>query len=675
MPSMHEGRLGMSALPEKWSIPLGLGFSVIPVEPRGKKPMGEWKSFMTHAADDETVARWAANDTNVGIITGKVSNLVVLDFDNELAEAEAKRRGLPETVTVKTSRGRHYYYSHPGRAVLKPKAFPAGMDIQSDHKFVVGPGSIHPDGSVYEWENDPAVYPLAGIPEWVLEPPLGACTKPVGERDDDQGSWVTPKTLGELSDALSVIDADEYHLWVRMGMALKTIPNDKGKSLWLDWSAKSVKFDAAYAFNKWESFKPANTHWKTVFIEAQENWGWPNPRASKRNEAPSPKGRTPIDLGNVPDFHPNEFILDGFMPVGVSVVAGAWGAGKSTNLVPLMASVAHLAPESWGFRPDLRRHVIWITEAPEQARDTLLSLHKAEGSAGWSEFRGWFHLFSAIRQGVKDTTDQLKDLVTRLTWTTETGFRVKPVVVLDTTTANIALENESDNSQVGAAMSALKQSLPATPIVLIGHTPKALLNAEVEAVTFRGAGAWEAEAAATYFLVHDAVADMRFMAIRKARFTPTYREVRFDHQSGTALIDTPWGEQQAKTYLHGVPTKTNGEARRAARQEVREERRAEKNTLRENERQERVLATIRQFVAEGRLPKRNAIHEAVRGDKTQFYKAVDALIAADLIYAHPLSKDDIDAMGLNLKAPWGEALIPVEVAFPQFLDRVNESQQ
>lgn len=672
----------MNTLPEKWSTPLNLGFSVIPVEPNGKKPMGEWKSFMASAADDETVARWAGNDTNVGIVTGGVSGLVVLDFDNEVAEVEAKRRGLPVTVTVKTSRGRHYYFRHPGRPVPKPKDFPPGMDIQSDHKFVVGPGSVHPNGSVYIWENDPAVYAMADLPAWLLEParnghehlpPLGTRTKPVGDEGDGEGGIITPLQLGELRDALSAIPSDEYPVWINMGLALASIPNDKGKALWLSWSGDSNKFDEAAALSKWDTFEPTNTDHRAVFAEAQRR-GWKNPRARDRGKGERLGRREQIDLGE-PIFEATEFVLDGFMPAQVSVIAGVWGSGKSTNLLPLMASVAHLSPEEWGFQPDLRRHIIWVTEAPEQARDTLLSLHKAEGSAPWVEFRQWFHLFSARREAAKDIADWVKERVGEWTWTTDNGFAVKPVVVLDTTTANIDLENESDNSQVGAAMSILKQSLPRTPIVLIGHTPKAMGRAEVENLTFRGAGAWEAEAAATYFLAHDPDTEMRFLVIGKCRFAPTYREIHFDHEGGSVPVDTPWGDAQTKQYLHGVPSKSNGEARRAARQEVREERRAEENTRRENERQERVLATIRQFVAEGRLPKKNAIHEAVRGDKTQFYKAVDALTEANLIYAHPLTKDDIDAMGLKLKAPWGEALVPVGVVFAEFLQGMKENQQ
>jgi hypothetical protein len=154
----------MTTLPEKWSIPLSLGFSVIPVEPNGKKPLGEWKAFMTRAAESDTVARWAANNNcNVGVVTGQVSGgLVVPDFDKPAAEEEAKRRGLPDTMTVRTGRGRHYYFKCPtGRTPRKPKGFPPGMDLQWNGKFVVAPGSIHPDGSMYEWENHPDIYDLS----------------------------------------------------------------------------------------------------------------------------------------------------------------------------------------------------------------------------------------------------------------------------------------------------------------------------------------------------------------------------------------------------------------------------------------------------------------------------------------------------------------------------------
>ena len=160
----------MRSLPDKWAIPFDLGFSVIPVEHGGKKPLGEWKPYMTEAADRETVVRWAEAETNVGIVTGRVSGVVVLDFDDPAAEAEARRKGLPETVTAKTARGRHYFFRYPNCPIRKPRDFPSGLDVQGDNKFIVAPGSVHPSGCMYEWENDPTIYAIADLPEWLLPP-------------------------------------------------------------------------------------------------------------------------------------------------------------------------------------------------------------------------------------------------------------------------------------------------------------------------------------------------------------------------------------------------------------------------------------------------------------------------------------------------------------------------
>lgn len=511
----------------------------------------------------------------------------------------------------------------------------------------------------------------ANARKWIdlthLRSSLRARTKPEDARDDDEGPIITPKTIVDLRDALRVIDADERDLWVRLGHALKALPGkyaEDGKALWLEWSTKSPKFDEADALAKWDTFKPTNTDHRAVFAEAKR-CGW-NAKATTK---PKPKAvtgrRAPIDLAE-DRLHPTEFVLDGFIPAGVSVIAGAWGAGKSTNLIPLMASVAHLAPASWGFWPDLRRHIIWITEAPEQARDTLWSLHKAEGAASWQGFKDWFHLYPSRRDPADDLAEELRGIVDEHTIEGANGYRVKPVVVLDTTTANIDLENENDNAQVGAAMSAFKQAMPGTPLILVGHTPKAMMRADITDMTFRGAGAWEAEAAATFLLGWDQDADMRFLAIRKARFTPTYREIDFGHESGSVILDTPWGEPQTKQYLHGVPAKSNGEARRAARQEIIDERREQAKSQAQLERQDRALQAIRHMVAKGELATKNAVHKAIGGDKTLCLQAIDALIDAGLITAHLLGKDDFDRIGLKPKGRAPEVLLPSEVEFDAF---------
>lgn len=157
------------ALPSKWRAPLDLGFSVIPIERGGKLPLGKWKAAQSTAASLETVRQWAARDCNVGIVTGKVSGLLVLDLDSQEAVAEAEARGLPHTISVRTAKGLHVYFRHPGGTIGNRAGLLPGWDIRGDGGFVVAPGSIHPTGIEYRWENPPGLFELAEPPTWLMD--------------------------------------------------------------------------------------------------------------------------------------------------------------------------------------------------------------------------------------------------------------------------------------------------------------------------------------------------------------------------------------------------------------------------------------------------------------------------------------------------------------------------
>jgi hypothetical protein len=529
-----------------------------------------------------------------------------------------------------------------------------GVECWGQRRFLTVTGRV--------WANPKGWSSLNGI--------RSSLKRPVDERQTGQGlegskpeGIITPKVLDELASALRAIPADERELWVRIGHALKTLPADKGKALWLEWSATCPeKFDEADAEAKWATFRPRETDHRAVFAEAQRH-GWENPAKRKDRQEPSSHD----DLRFYPgpkELKATEFILDGFLPVGVSVIAGAWGAGKSTNLIPLLASAAHVAPKEWGFWPAIRRKLILVTEALEQARDTIYSLSEAEGAASWDEIWDWIVLFRARRMAPEDLAKMLRAVVDEHTYTLRNGFVVNPVVVLDTTAANLDLENESDNSEVSQAMAALKQSLPGVSIVLVGHVPKSLARADVNDMTFRGAGAWEADAVATYFLVHDAGTNTRFLAIRKCRFNPSYTEIDFGHEAGSKIIDTPWGEPQAKHYLHGVPAKSDGEARRAAQQEVREAKREETRERACTQRQESILTAIRHRVGEARLVTRKGLHEDLGGKRELFFEALSRLIEGGLVAEHTI---DRSVFGPDLKGPTPTILLPSEVDLDLFI--------
>jgi hypothetical protein len=70
------------------------------------------------------------------------------------------------------------------------------------------------------------------------------------------------------------MDSGDRELWVKIGMALKTIGN-QGRSLWLAWSATSDSFDPLNDAKTWDGFKPERANYKLVFSEAQK-LGWIN---------------------------------------------------------------------------------------------------------------------------------------------------------------------------------------------------------------------------------------------------------------------------------------------------------------------------------------------------------------------------------------------------------------
>lgn len=159
------------------------GYSVMPLSITAKIPIGKWKKYQTEYVTEEEIDSWIDNGVpcyeketgeeyarekvfNLGIITGAISGIVVVDCDNERAMEYAKEHGLTSPVAVKTRRGMHYYFRHPNngrRYRNKVGSKPGrdwhncpGLDFRGDGGQVVAPPSIrlNDDGTVghqYIW--------------------------------------------------------------------------------------------------------------------------------------------------------------------------------------------------------------------------------------------------------------------------------------------------------------------------------------------------------------------------------------------------------------------------------------------------------------------------------------------------------------------------------------------
>lgn len=159
---------------------LARGWSVIPMRSRSKQPMVRWEPYQHRLATPEEIEDWFRRwpDANVGIVTGRISGLIVLDVDprhfgdDSLYGFERVYGPLPDTVEAITgSGGRHIYFAYPGRKVRNIVGLAPGLDIRGDGGVIVAPPSIHPSGRQYEWEisHDPETTSLAPMPRWLTK--------------------------------------------------------------------------------------------------------------------------------------------------------------------------------------------------------------------------------------------------------------------------------------------------------------------------------------------------------------------------------------------------------------------------------------------------------------------------------------------------------------------------
>ena len=133
---------------------------------KGKIPAEPWAEYQQRRMRHEEIEDrpWPG----VGIVTGAISGLIVLDADSPEAVEELKRRGHPATPTAKTARGLHLYFQHPGGELPTRIGLGGGLDLKGDGAYVAAPPSKHPSGTDYEWIISPRDEKPAPLPTWVM---------------------------------------------------------------------------------------------------------------------------------------------------------------------------------------------------------------------------------------------------------------------------------------------------------------------------------------------------------------------------------------------------------------------------------------------------------------------------------------------------------------------------
>ena len=150
---------------------------VFPCVENKKNPLTA-NGFKDASSDEQVINDWWDRypDANIGLATGKQTNLVVVDVDvkNGANGLESLKQlqlecGEFDTRVVRTpSGGLHYYFSYPrgvdtikNRTNMKP-----GIDIRADGGYVIAPGSSI-DGNPYEFEDEHKE--IAALPQELFE--------------------------------------------------------------------------------------------------------------------------------------------------------------------------------------------------------------------------------------------------------------------------------------------------------------------------------------------------------------------------------------------------------------------------------------------------------------------------------------------------------------------------
>jgi hypothetical protein len=139
----------------------------------GKVPLIKWGPYQARLPEPDEIREWWHKwpEANIALVTGETSDVVIVDIDGDMAQAEASRRGYDSGPWVATGRigGVHRYFRwrHDAPTIF---AKTSGLDFRGDGGYALLPPSRHVSGVIYSW-GDPVRRgdPLPALPRWVNE--------------------------------------------------------------------------------------------------------------------------------------------------------------------------------------------------------------------------------------------------------------------------------------------------------------------------------------------------------------------------------------------------------------------------------------------------------------------------------------------------------------------------
>ncbi len=149
-----------------------MNFSVIPIQ-KNKKPFIKWADYQTQKPTIKEIKGWWQRwpNANIGIVTGKVSSVDVVDCDSE-AGKDALEEYLPDnflTPISKTPNGWHYYFTHKPGLTNQVRGGIRDCDIRTTGAYAIAPPSKNGHGIGYDWELEIKANQCKPMPDMLFD--------------------------------------------------------------------------------------------------------------------------------------------------------------------------------------------------------------------------------------------------------------------------------------------------------------------------------------------------------------------------------------------------------------------------------------------------------------------------------------------------------------------------
>lgn len=332
-----------------------------------------------------------------------------------------------------------------------------------------------------------------------------------------------------------------------------------------------------------------------------------------------------LDIGNLDAY---EFVIDGAVSEGTVVFAGESGCGKSSLLVGMALCAAGLTTETYGMQStETRRHVIYAAEDVGQVRRIIAAMiDDRTAIPDHAEIARYFHLVQSVRLSPEEII-KAGPLIRELGMTGSHAnggtYPIEPLVVLDTTNANIDITNENDNSEVGRAIATLRQGFKGCNLWLVAHTAKAAGSDKPQSA--RGASAFKGDVQQMATMYWDGTIQSKILDLTdKVRGELTHHYFALNKRVVDREVVDKRGIRKTQGLVYSDPHAITRESMESERQKKADAVKQAKQGAKREAISTDIVRLL--FVSSEAMSKRQ-IRDAVTGNNTTIGEVLDKLVS------------------------------------------------